>query len=148
MHTQSEVMTVRRAIEALAYLWLILVTALLAIEIVAIVGEPLPPGFDGLVDPRPVRIIFVAVVWLVAVLLTAPGLLEMRVSPQSHGPVWWLVVVMAAFGYMLVTVPTYQRAASRICGGATSLAAMAMLFLDIIEPFRTLQRRAARSPDR
>lgn len=131
-------MTVRRAIKALAYLWLVLATAVPAVDILNVLAQP-PPA--DTVDHRTVAIVMTyafGLPWFIAVVASAGCLSEMQASPRAHAPVWWLVVVLAAYGYWLLL---FKAPAHRLGGTAVFLIATALVVLDIIELFRTAQRR-------
>lgn len=134
----------RRAIKVIAYLWLVLATALLAIDILTIVGAR-PPA-DG-PDVGSFRIAVAVAPWLIAVLATAACLSEIWASPRAHAPVWWLVMILAAYGYWLVAVPV-EPVAHWVGGGAVLGIAIAVLVLDILDVFmrRRPGRTAGRSP--
>ena len=131
-------MTARRAIKALAYLWIVLATVLLAIDALSIAREPPPPDMW---DFRYVGVFVFGVPWLLAVVAVRACLSKMRASPRSHAPVWWLVLVLAADGCLLVVVRA-EPVAHWIGGGAVLLTATAVGILDIID-LRTIRRRRA-----
>jgi hypothetical protein len=116
----------RRAIKVIGYIWLVLATVLLAIDILTIVGEP--PPVD-MFDVRGVWVAAFVVPWLIAVLATAACLSEMGASPRAHAPVWWLVVIMVAYGWWLAVGPVTNRV-----GSATVLAsAVVVVVFDIVD---------------
>lgn len=143
---QAEVVPTRRAIRVIAYLWLVLATALLTIDILTIVGEP-PPA--DMFDARGLAIAVAVAPWLIAVLATAACLSEIWASPRSHAPVWWLVVIMAAYGYWLIFMAPVAPVAHWTGAGAVLATSTVVVFLDIIDLFgRRGLGRAATGPSR
>lgn len=139
-HRQSGRVTARRTIKALAYLWLVFATAVPAIDIVRIVGQPPPADMFDLRDVAIVAIFVLGLPWLIAVMASAGCLSEMRASPRSHAPVWWLVVVLGAYGYWLVFMRVVEP---WIGGGATLMIATAVLVLDIVDMSGASRRHLA-----